>query len=180
VVNPGNVLAEALAQVNGRSVQTQPVGVRPEVQLVPLRKALEALVRVLANVDGERAALGAFRAMHGAGAATLVAARFRRVEVQQLKDLLHRDSGSNGAKVDPRHRCGSIMGRDFRDPQRTRDVRKKTAREEESVLRLTAVEFRKPADPLKEKPLQDILQMANETLPGEMSWSVFWSGTRTA
>ncbi len=102
-VNPRNLQPEPLAQVDGCGVRRQTIDVGPQVQCVPLGAALEALVGMLGDVDGERSARGALGTMRGAGAATLVARRFRWNEAQQVKHVLHSGRGSDSLKVDARH-----------------------------------------------------------------------------
>ena len=74
-MNPWDFDAETFAEIESRVVKADPMGVGPEVQLVPFGSALEALVGVFREIDAERSAFVPFGAMHWARATAFVAPR---------------------------------------------------------------------------------------------------------
>jgi hypothetical protein len=64
---------------------------RPQFQRVPARFAAETLVSAQPHIHRKRATVQIPRTVHGAGATPLVPAAKRRLELQQLQDVLHLD-----------------------------------------------------------------------------------------
>ena len=75
---------EAVAQIDGRIVDGQLLGLRPQVQRVTGTTALEAVELVLVEVGGETATGAGSRAMQRTRTALLAAARAVGLEAEQL------------------------------------------------------------------------------------------------
>src|SRR5271155_1834643 len=105
---------ESLGQVQGSLVERQAADRSPQIQHVPLDRALsvKALKGVLAQMDREGSLRGRGLAVHGAGTTTLLATSAQGREVaQMLKHLFHGHVFAQTREVDLGRRGSDALGR---------------------------------------------------------------------
>src|SRR4051812_31916869 len=101
---------QPLAQVYGSFEDTEAPDGRIQVQLVPHRAALEALVDMGLQVGGERTAAGVGGPMDRARAPQLVAGARLRDEADQLQNLSHGNERADLSEADAGHGGGPRLG----------------------------------------------------------------------
>ena len=102
-LDPGNLASQSSAQIDRRLMQRQFAGRRPQLQRVPVTVTAMAVIAAEGHVHGEAATPPGRGLMQGTAAVPLRARTSRRLEGEQVEDLLHRDLGTEPVEVDPWH-----------------------------------------------------------------------------
>jgi hypothetical protein len=118
-VNPGNLDAKFFAEADRGVVVAEPVGIGPEIELIPLGAAVEAPVRVFGDVGGKRSAFSSLGAVQRTRAAAFIAPRLLGVEAKQVENVLHSSCSSHCLKVNTWHETSFLHERMGRRPFRS-------------------------------------------------------------
>jgi hypothetical protein len=92
-----------VAKIDGSRKELLVRRVRPKIQLVPLRTALEAMVVVLGKIGREFPPSSIATTSNRTDPIDLLASSGGGNESQEFEDLLHGDHQSHSMKIDPRH-----------------------------------------------------------------------------
>jgi hypothetical protein len=102
-VDPRYLDIPLVAKIDGSGKELLVRRVRPKIQLVPLRTALEATVVVLGKIGREFPPSSIATTSHRTNSIDLRASNGGGNESQEFEHLLHGDHQSHRMKIDPRH-----------------------------------------------------------------------------
>ena len=109
MLNPRNVAAESMAEIDRGWMQGQLRGGRPKLKLVTVASAAVATVAADRHVHRKRATTPRRGLMQGTTSIPLYPRSTHGLKPKQTQDPLHRDLSANSIEVDTWHGCSSAV-----------------------------------------------------------------------